>query len=147
MNSNEQAKQAAIIKAWGEYWEKLGRRERNIALNDDGWAYLSQASFESITTPTMDYPDGFDFKFGVLGEIEEIRPKSLSGLDDNNGWERVNPDGSNIPEEVAYYEVCINGIPWGHPQPLQFLVRTFHSPAKDQLTHFKKWEPSKGPVY
>ena len=87
------------------------------------------------------YPKAFD---ALAGWLREKQPDRTFVLEETGAlkylWnlnvEYFNirdlyPDGSNIPEEIAYYEVCINGIPWGHPQPLQFLVRTFYSVAKE----------------
>lgn len=135
--SNEEAKQQAIIKAWageGVIFSPLAEP----ALSENGHMFIKE-DFDG---------ELFDHDYnGCRANEVRIRPTSLRGIEDNLGWVKINPDGSNIPEEVAYYEVCINGIPWGHPQPLQFLVRTFYSPAKEQLTHFRKWEPSKPPIY
>lgn len=138
MSSNEQAKQQAIIKAWGECWEKLSEGDQGCALRSDGYVFDIDGSNSSLLKRhNIAY---------ITGRYYTC-PRALRGLEDNLGWVKIEPDGSNIPEEIAYYEVCINGIPWGHPQPLQFLVKTFHSPAKEQLTHFRKWRPSPGPIY
>lgn len=141
MTTNEQAKQAAIIKAYGDTWKKLRLSTQSCALSNDGWIAFKESN------PLIDSGMAVSCFQREYGLISEVRPTSLNNIEHNNGWTRINPDGSNIPEEVAYYEVCINGIPWGHPQPLQFLVRTFYSVTKEQLTHFRKWEPSKPPIY
>lgn len=75
----ENLKQEAIKKAYGEHWEEV----KNY-IDDNGW-------IEGGTD--RDFPEP---KFEPsIGELEEHkteylwRPKSLQGIENNNGWIRI----------------------------------------------------------
>lgn len=91
--TNAQLKQKAIQEAYGEHWEKV-----KCHVDEDGYLH---------------HPNGGEVTFDpFIGFMEEhptkdvFRPKSLTGIDTNNGWTRIENDGSNLPEgDIQTYNV------------------------------------------
>jgi len=90
--TNQQLKQKAIQEAWrkaiGE--QKYKYIEKHI--DSGGFAnnvnlQLSNESIEASKFQRHANKRGF------------IRLESLTGIDNNNGWTRIEPDGSNLPVE------------------------------------------------
>ncbi|RZK62257.1 MAG: hypothetical protein EOO95_15275 [Pedobacter sp.] len=142
--TNEQAKQEAIKKAFKECgYEKL------LPLNVNGWVkvkphqYINSSLFERLK---------------INNHIHSIRPKSLKHLDTNNGWVRIEHDGSNLPTDwKGRYRVMQAGIkePWDaifdcgkfciwHTSHVN-LSKTLLS--IDNPTHYKPITPELKPIY
>lgn len=85
--TTEELKQEAIKKAYGEYSDTF---KENI--DNEGW--IDAAWIENIEI-NIDIKAGFD-RYGT--ESTFIRPKSLAGIETNNGWIRIEEDGSNLPD-------------------------------------------------
>jgi len=94
--TNEQLKQQAIQEAYGEYYEALKE-----FINCEG---VFVGDTDLISDELF---DAWQF-IGVTPRIKSerktsgSRPKSLAGIDDNNGWMRIEQDGSNLPVEGVY---------------------------------------------
>ncbi len=71
------AKQEAIRKAYGEYWEQLSPQAKKCALEHNG--YISP-----IISGMGNIPREF-VTFNDLG----FRPRSIVGIEHNNGWIRI----------------------------------------------------------
>lgn len=152
MNTSEQLKNEAIRKAWiaeiGE--EKLSRLTGKIDKNGYYWQYF----YDFVDTSHMDYlQQHFD---GVNGRIEAstYRPKSLSGIETNNGWIRIEPDGSNLPiESQENFDVCYlksdGSFAEIKNQMCYQVVSRFKNPHKFhvKITHYKQIEKSKPPIF
>ena len=82
--TNEKLKQESIKNAYGEYWEQCKIDENGWCDYDDWLNFIGQSI----------YYDLFDWK---------MRPKSLFGIDNNNGWIRIEEDGSNLPKQSGEY--------------------------------------------
>lgn len=84
--TNEQAKQEAIKKAW----EALGINNLRDA---DKNGFIADWKF------SVDFFNQHESKIEryKIDGLELIRPLSISGIEDNNGWIRIEPDGSNLP--------------------------------------------------
>lgn len=80
----ENKKQEAIKKAYGEYWEKVKEY-----VDEEGW----------VTAEYFPHSSKIDVEFGEdFGDSCSdfcIRPKSLQGIETNNGWISVN---DRLPE-------------------------------------------------
>ena len=87
--TNEQAKQEAIKKAYGEKWNRLDFRIKRHLLNVSHWMDMSRMGLYPID---LGYSD-----IEVEVDCEFWRPIELKGIEDNNGWIRIEPDGSNLP--------------------------------------------------
>lgn len=89
--TNEQAKQEAIKKAWIYLIDEIPYKLREKQINQDG--YLT----------TIESPANLCVRQDLCSKIHNIidwemwRPKTLDYIDDNNGWIRIEPDGSNLP--------------------------------------------------
>lgn len=75
------AKQTAIRKAYGEYWEQV-----KDSIDDEGYILGNAKSLPKIEFDG----DGFGY----------IRPKSLQGIESNNGWTIANV--SDLPTEGIF---------------------------------------------
>ena len=74
------AKQEAIRKAYGEYWDQVKN-----SIDDDGYILGNAKSL-----PNKEFDgDGFGY----------IRPKSLQGIENNNGWIRIESD-EDLPKST-----------------------------------------------
>jgi len=85
--TNEELKQEAIKKAYDIYWEEV-----KDYVFKNGWCnsrFDVETEFESDRKKTHDV---------------FWRPKSLSGIENNRGWTRIEEDGSNLPS-LGYYWV------------------------------------------
>jgi len=100
---NQQRKQKAIQEAW----VKLLNPDtfELLTLNDEGYSnWHCRRHIKNVL---------WDELYSKLGPVKGkrrdtgndmlYRPKSLSGIDTNNGWTRIEPDGSNLPAEGAKY--------------------------------------------
>jgi len=87
--NNEQLKQEAIKKAYGEYYEQAKPSE-------NGWCRFGNITHKIFKELDMVGFSSFD--------SNTVRPKSLAGIKTNNGWIRIEEDGSNLenyyPSEV-----------------------------------------------
>jgi len=81
---NEQLKIEAIKKAYGEYYEQAKPSE-------NGWCRFGNITHKIFKELDMDGFSSFD--------SNTVRPKSLTGIETNNGWVRIEEDGSNLPKE------------------------------------------------
>lgn len=88
-------KKQAIQEAYGDLWETV---KDHVAVN--GWVL------------SRDVPGIRD----MIGNAEMIidtpgspayRPKSLKGIEDNNGWKRINSE-ADLPESAGTYHVIVS---------------------------------------
>lgn len=76
-------KEEAIKEAYGEYYDKL----KNV-ITSNGWVSIHHMQEENVELDfeiKTEYEDGFPSDYA--------RPKSLQGIEDNNGW--VNIENQN----------------------------------------------------
>lgn len=125
--TNEQAKLEAIKKAWGgENWSILSNR-----IDKKGWCHV-----DFIHDPVSSK----DCEF----RNQLFRPKSLQGIEENNGWTRIEPDGSNLPVEDGTYRwvdkagEIVNNYYRNDPQ---------YKSYGDYYTHYKLIIPEPKPIY
>jgi len=133
--SNEEAKQEAIKKAYGEHFNLL----ENF-INSDGEVCKAMC------------PDNTQNIFGNIF-WENLNgmwwPKTLSGIQNNNGWIRIEPDGSNLPEN-GLFKMCkeIKKGEWWYishddvePDDVEEYFRDLG------FTHYKPITPELKPIY
>ncbi|SEG75398.1 hypothetical protein [Sphingobacterium lactis] len=95
------AKQEAIRKAYGEYWEQVKDK-----VDEEGWFYyysmdyLTKSKNYSLTHYLTCDEDIYKLT---------IRPKSLQGIENNNGWIRIESEGDLPKDSYNYYAFCSNG--------------------------------------
>lgn len=113
-------KEEKIKEAWGEYY--------NENINSDGWFNIW------ATNINLELCD-------VIGE--SCRPKSLQGIENNNGWIKIESE-ADLPKENGMYHICYgDGI---------ISSRHYHSKHNDWLdhpkaTHYQPIEKPKPPLY
>ncbi|MDV3749756.1 hypothetical protein CMU21_18155 [Elizabethkingia anophelis] len=85
----EKAKHEAIKAAYGEHWEKV-----KDYVDENGWcnAFFSLAGSHFFKTFTM-------YK-------NKWRPKSLTGLEDNRGWTRIESE-EDLPEDRSKEDLLV----------------------------------------
>ena len=80
-----------IQEAYGEYWEKL---KDSINMHDgyiEGYIINKKLGFT---------PKDYEEKFAPL--VSSYRPKSLQGIEHNNGWIKIESE-EDLPEETGIY--------------------------------------------
>lgn len=124
---NEELKLKAIQEAYGEYY---------IHSDINGWIRFG------MYCPT-------DLGVEEYEEIEELgvwRPKSLSGIENNLGWIRIEEDGSNLPNgnDADDFWICNeNGLFdfFSYPEQIE---RKFRNGT---VTHYQPVIKPKPPIY
>lgn len=129
------AKAEAIRKAYGEYWEQLSQQAKKCALEHNG--YISP-----IISGIGNIPREF-VTFNDLG----FRPRTIVGIENNNGWIRIESE-DDLPKEdkiecwFIHYDRIYNGA---------FAGRMFSSGATlvgwRAVTHFQPIVKPEKPIY
>lgn len=123
MNSKEQK----IKEAYGDCWDSFNLTSKKCALNNNGW--ISQI---------LDHaPDNeLDLEF----QNQTFRPKSLQGIENNNGWISLSEKG--LPKDDSFYFVIIDGF---------ISIKQFHIIQykwwKEYVSHYQPIEKPKSPLY
>lgn len=145
--TNEQAKQEAIKKAYGEKWQLVKSLTPNRKDSNDAYDLYYNGFFNSkrlkITNGTIT-----DFFSSELFDFDGkwITPKCIIGLHQNNGWIRIEPDGSNLPTIDIQYEgfkMVSDSTNWQDTINLKTLIRMFWLGS---CTHYKIYD-RKPPIY
>lgn len=139
--TNKQAKREAIKIAWGDAWEQVKSDVR-----EDG----SIRSFENIGdkiywhTKLGFKPQHMDTIFSAH-EHDRFRPKSLVGIENNRGWIRIEPDGSNLPS-TGNYKCYLHGNEF---ECFLYPTRQWIRDNSNEVfpTHFRPIKKDDGPVY
>jgi hypothetical protein len=81
-----------------------------------------------------------------------VRPKSLSGIEDNRGWVRILPDGSNLPDEMDVSKLYLRGKLRESGEFLEFPDKNLAGSVAyhfkhNSITHFREVEQYKQPIY
>lgn len=135
--TNLDAKQEAIKKAYGEHWERL-----NNFINEDG-VFIGDTDMIS---------DELFNEWAFIGSSKDInseklisgsRPKSLKGIENNNGWIKIESE-ADLPKE-GYYFVAKNKT---------VIETSYFMPDNDfsliewrNITHYQPIEKPKLPIY
>ena len=90
--TNLDAKEEAIKKAYGEYFEQLTNEAKQIALLNNGWLH-----YDLITDDRGTLLNCIEME----RDIDYYRPKSLQGIENNNGWIRIESE-SDLPKIGEY---------------------------------------------
>lgn len=86
-------KKEVIQSAWAENWDLLFYSEREHALQNNGW--IPNTGLKLINKITFDFKE----MHITYGSPEQwIRPKSIAGIETNNGWIRIESE-ADLPKE------------------------------------------------
>ncbi|KUY28050.1 hypothetical protein [Elizabethkingia ursingii] len=139
MNS-QNSKTEAIKAAYGEHWDKLSEEAKDFVLSNDGYvSYWHWSHFN------MDFD--FDLKTSGL-----YRPKSLSGIETNNGWTRIESEEDLPKEAIECYFIAGEEIYKGWYNLISFNGRLKPNSvvinfSNDMVTHYQPIETPKPPIF
>lgn len=121
-------KHEKIIEAYGEHWEKV----KNF-VDDDGWCN----SFWDICEINKGYtkPKSFGTKW---------RPKSLQGIENNNGWIKIESEADLPKDSTNYWTVT----KFDKEPKIRWFNRFFNEYEKDgKVTHYQPIIKPLPPIY
>ena len=131
--NNLEAKQEAIKNAYGEYWEKV-----KDDVDNDGYIDNSIPKFRFGQLKNLD----LEYKNDVL-----FRPKSLQGIENNNGWVKIESE-KDLPK--------VSGLYFGKDYEFGTDMMYFDFETKkwedsngylQNVTHYQPIEKPKPPIY
>jgi len=148
MINTKESKANAIKVAYGEHWQTV-----EMEVDENGW-------FSSGTTDRQVFEHqlrsiGIDASMidqkGVLDPVtwnktKFMRPKSLRGIEDNNGWTKIETNASNLPNEMGdFFGLFPDGTIscfWFNPDD-NFDIDLF----TNELTHYQPIIKPQPPIY
>ena len=128
-------KQEKIKEAWGECWNKLPNEAQEKAFKNNG--FVSQYFYYLLT---------FDKR---ERKLFEIRPKSLQGIEINNGWIKIESK-DDLPKIDGHYWVVDKN------ETSTRIIRYTNDPYTNQMkndwwmkyiTHYQTIEVPSPPIY
>lgn len=130
MNIDER-KLFKIKKAWND----IGYGHLTEQLSEDGWFKIKPGQY--LNNPLFEY-----LKMNRLSWF--IRPKSLDGIEKNNGWNRIDWKDSKTYPEYEQTVIWINEN-CGYPT----IASLSDNPPPDLDTQITHWRPInyKAPIY
>ena len=126
-------KQEAIKNAYGEYWEDV-----KDYVDENGWASYPNVQKHDYDFGKLEFKDGCAF----------LRPESLQGIENNNGWIKIESE-ADLPKEGMHHSIlldseCINGY-------RNYDVIVFYEVnskfRKKEISHYQPIEIPKTPIY
>ena len=122
-------KEEKIKEAYGEYWEQL-----KPFIDCEGWMHR------------IDFPTKHNIEIEEHSNQYHIRPKSLQGIEDNNGWIKIESrdDFPNFSDDVFYnlHDIDNNEtVYYKTYDDLEFMWK------KGIITHYKQIIEEKPPIY
>lgn len=137
-------KQDVIKKAYQD--EGIKNTEK---MNIDENGYISESVYQSLAVEERN----FEFiDVGVFTCKLIYRPKSLAGIEDNNGWVKIESE-DDLPKGYGLYEVFTKtNIYVSEPKNQYFEEYWVNDVAKnkwwmDNVSHYKKINFSSKPLY
>ena len=146
-------KQEVIQKAWGEIWNELPERQKECALKYDGCVSHSEYRLE------LSYDDqNLAIKLNKISKIKDswllndqfyFRPKSLSGIENNNGWTLIWEKVLPFTDIECYFITNENRLYTGK---YIFKTRCFKDYNGNiypvyTITHYQPIQKPKPPIY
>lgn len=128
--TNEEAKREAILSRWIEcgYSSEISNQ-----IDVDGWKKVKFRELPSTKNGLFETKE--DLRDGGLPTFY-FRPQSIRPIETNNGWTRIEPDGSNLPTTGSYYFLNMDN----HKDDCKNMYQ-YDSLRKDQFarwfTHFR----------
>ncbi|WP_407533795.1 hypothetical protein [Elizabethkingia miricola] len=139
----ETPKQQAIKAAYGEHWDKV-----KDYVNKNGWCDFKSVfgdigngkGLEGIELETM---DNYDPKYCYWK-----RPKSLSGIENNRGWTRIESE-EDIPDNNELYNSgLLDGDGVFHQKEKRHAPKTLKWLFQRKLiSHYRKVDPVPPPIF
>jgi hypothetical protein len=129
-------KEEVIQKAYGEYWDLFDKSEQLKMLNNNGWnSYFNHPLHwemnKFIEIETMAYGIGTSW-----------RPKSLAGIENNNGWFQCDKNNPSIP--FGHYHVIRE---YSNDINIEFFDGIFSNYSCYKVTHYQPIQKPNPPIY
>lgn len=101
----ETAKEKAIREAYGEHWDKV-----KDFVDDNGYIYEDDAKdilWKKLVNGII-HSRIYHVEVDIIdrGCYDDMRPKSLQGIETNNGWTRIESE-ADLPTEQCLYKVIL----------------------------------------
>lgn len=118
-------------------WEKgnIGRTLKPSAYFDGGWTKIKPSQFSSKY-------DDLDL-LKLTSHVHSIRPKSLSGIEDNNGWISIKEKRPEIGDKIISYRELSERI----IEDIEIVTREFLTWYDMNNITYWKYYNSKPPIY
>lgn len=128
--TNEQAKQEAVKMAYGEWFEKAHPDE-------NGWI----RNFTGTNAEVLNLACFNDHLFEMRSQNFKtfFRLKTLKGIEDNNGWVKIEADLSNFPSQTGIYTFLLKPHKGRQPAPITRLFEVGISSKVIMSKHFSHW--------
>lgn len=131
-------KQEVIEKAYGECWNAVKQW-----VDENGWFNYATAQFHlSLFFGTTDYDeitDGYNLEY-------KQRPKSLDGINNNNGWTKIESNDDLPTKQGKYF-----GYKDGKISFVTYIENTLSDVRKEEFkedcTHWMLIKAPQGPKY
>lgn len=139
------AKQQAIEKAFGDKWHLFTPEYQEHLLTKKHWVDMSvkygalsgKDYYRSPTPQRLGFMDEIEINF------EFWRPKSLQGIETNNGWFRIESE-EDLPRQDGEYRCFTKKR---NISEFTFLKNATEKWWMDRITHYKPIEPELLPIY
>ena len=128
-------KQEAIKEAYGEYWEQV-----KVFVDENGWVFFSDD--ENILRLNFQQKDNISTEKTDV-ESWKWRPKSLQGIENNNGWIKIESE-KDLPEGLGVHFVANLRDVRVHPAT-SYQVKELYK--VNFATHYQPIEKRKPPIY
>ena len=124
-------KEEKIKEAWGENWSKISKENQKKALNNNG--FVSHYYEDLLSNETK------------CRKLLDVRPKSLQGIENNNGWIKIESE-EDLPKD---YEISYHA--WNSESDRDYyltnmwgIINRYHL---GNVTHYQPIEKPKLPIY
>ena len=128
-------KEEKIIESYGVYWDEI----KDI-VNTDGWFYFHHTDFR------LDGKMEFEYEH----YLEKMRPKVLSGIENNNGWIKIETN-EDLPKKDGEFKVVHKNGGQSTSSYLADLKQFFdmfdNAWDETEITHYRPLEKYQPPIY
>ena len=129
-------KQKAIKEAYGEHWETV-----KDYVDENGWIYTQTKHFNNISGLSHSNLQTTPFN----SEMEYYwRPKSLQGIETNNGWIKIESEADLPKDDSVNYDMYNKNGRAISDLPLKTIIQLFE---KGIITHYAIHVQRKPPIY
>lgn len=139
-------KEEVIKEAWGEYWDKLTPDMQELCLQKNDGGLHQRDLFSLFQDVDLEF---FEYYSSISAEEpyrkNGIRPKSLSGIEDNNGWIRIESE-EDLPKDCGDYWVYDDDGDIGYYM-FNLFEEDFEHVKENGITHYQPIIKPKPPLY
>lgn len=137
-------KEEAIKEAWGSFYE-IGKPDAN------GWVRMSTATNKEVRDHFLSNEDLYDSKVEELPDSYKtfFRLKTLSGIEDNNGWIKIESEADLPTDKSLHYDICRlkEGELFLSDKAIGYSNLMRHWYQGELLTHYKPTDKVIRPIY